>query len=263
MGQVGHSGRLIHCCIHSDILFNPSFTVDAESSIVRIRIPKGDRPLLGEIRIRGAGVAGSTGLMDLMKRCWELKPEQRPSSRGEKSFFCFVFFVSFSFSAVFFKKWYIVVKGFQLFLFMHLAQVVSPFLQFFLNVINPELCVWFSYLKKGLNSKLSPTMKLNSLWIFMLIADCATETEELYKMHKNAINDAVHQVLKMLVRNKTIHKCSCCFETLKVFHIMLQLFYFVTSWLTLSLLLSRIQKKNKVERSKFREFISPRLQVCS
>lgn len=32
------------------------------------------------------------------------------------------------------------------------------------------------------------------------LAECTTEMEELYKMHKHAILDAVHQVLKILVR---------------------------------------------------------------
>lgn len=31
-------------------------------------------------------------------------------------------------------------------------------------------------------------------------AECTTEMEELYKIHKHAILDAVHQVLKILVR---------------------------------------------------------------
>lgn len=82
---------------------------NAMSSIVRFRIPQGDRPSLDEIRIQAAGRAGLTGLMNLMERCWEAKPNQRPSSH-----------------------------------------------------------------------------------------ECTTETEELYKMHKHAILDAVHKVLKKL-----------------------------------------------------------------
>uniref|UniRef100_A0A8C9XIF2 Protein kinase domain-containing protein n=1 Tax=Sander lucioperca TaxID=283035 RepID=A0A8C9XIF2_SANLU len=38
--------------------------------------------------------------------------------------------------------------------------------------------------------------------------ECTTETEQLYKMHKDAIFDAVHEVLKKLVRNKSLHKHS-------------------------------------------------------
>uniref|UniRef100_A0A8C9Z434 Protein kinase domain-containing protein n=1 Tax=Sander lucioperca TaxID=283035 RepID=A0A8C9Z434_SANLU len=37
---------------------------------------------------------------------------------------------------------------------------------------------------------------------------CTTVTEQLYKMHKDAIFDAVHEVLKKLVRNKSLHKHS-------------------------------------------------------
>lgn len=67
-------------------LFNPSFTADAISSIVRFRIPQGDRPSMDEIRSLGAGVTGLTGLMSLMERCWEAKPSHRPSSLGKNSF---------------------------------------------------------------------------------------------------------------------------------------------------------------------------------
>ncbi|TKS93116.1 Receptor-interacting serine/threonine-protein kinase 3 [Collichthys lucidus] len=81
----------------------------AQTNIVRFRIPQGDRPSLDEITSQAAGIAGLTGLMNLMKRCWEAKPKQRPSSQ-----------------------------------------------------------------------------------------ECTTETEELYKMHKHAIVDAVHEVLKKL-----------------------------------------------------------------
>ncbi|KAE8279347.1 Receptor-interacting serine/threonine-protein kinase 3 [Larimichthys crocea] len=81
----------------------------AQTNIVRFRIPQGDRPSLDEITSQAAGIAGLTGLMNLMKRCWEAKPKQRPSSQ-----------------------------------------------------------------------------------------ECTTETEELYKLHKHAIVDAVHEVLKKL-----------------------------------------------------------------
>ncbi|KAM7366482.1 hypothetical protein PAMP_015920 [Pampus punctatissimus] len=82
---------------------------NAMSSMVRFRIPQGDRPSLDEIRGQDAGLAGLTTLMELMERSWEQRPTQRPSSH-----------------------------------------------------------------------------------------ECTTVTEELYKMHKHAIVDAVHQVLKKL-----------------------------------------------------------------
>ncbi|KAM6908988.1 receptor-interacting serine/threonine-protein kinase 3 [Xenentodon cancila] len=82
---------------------------NAMSSIVRFRIPQGDRPSLHEIRCQEAGRAGLAGLTELMKRCWETRPRQRPSA-----------------------------------------------------------------------------------------FECTAQTEELYKMHKHMINDAVHEVLKKL-----------------------------------------------------------------
>uniref|UniRef100_A0A671VVM6 Receptor-interacting serine/threonine-protein kinase 3-like n=1 Tax=Sparus aurata TaxID=8175 RepID=A0A671VVM6_SPAAU len=82
---------------------------NAKTTIVKFRIPQGDRPSLDEIRSYSAGLAGLTGLMNLMEKCWEAKPDKRPSSHK-----------------------------------------------------------------------------------------CTTETEELYKMHKHGINDAVHQVRKKL-----------------------------------------------------------------
>ncbi|KAK2899997.1 receptor-interacting serine/threonine-protein kinase 3 isoform X1 [Channa argus] len=82
---------------------------NAKSSIVRLRIPEGDRPSLEEIRCQAAGRAGLTGLMELMVRCWDARPIERPSS-----------------------------------------------------------------------------------------FECTRVTEELYKMHKHAVLDAVHQVLKKL-----------------------------------------------------------------
>ncbi|XP_069564159.1 receptor-interacting serine/threonine-protein kinase 3 [Brachyistius frenatus] len=81
---------------------------NAKTTLVRLRIPEGDRPSLEKIRCQ-AGVAGLTTLMELMKRCWEENPNRRPSS-----------------------------------------------------------------------------------------IDCTTVTEELHKMHKHAILDAVHEVLKIL-----------------------------------------------------------------
>lgn len=52
----------------------------AKSSLVRIRIPEGDRPSLDEIRSQAAGLAGLTGLINLMERCWDTRPKQRPSA---------------------------------------------------------------------------------------------------------------------------------------------------------------------------------------
>ncbi|XP_014264874.3 receptor-interacting serine/threonine-protein kinase 3 [Maylandia zebra] len=52
----------------------------ALSSIVRLRIPQGDRPSLDEIRCLAAGRAGLARLMELMQKCWEAKPAQRPTS---------------------------------------------------------------------------------------------------------------------------------------------------------------------------------------
>ncbi|XP_073331055.1 receptor-interacting serine/threonine-protein kinase 3 [Pagrus major] len=82
---------------------------NAMTTMVKFRIPLGDRPSLEEIRSQAAGLAGLTGVMNLMERCWDSKPDKRPSSH-----------------------------------------------------------------------------------------ECTTETEELYKMHKHGIVDAVHQVLKEL-----------------------------------------------------------------
>lgn len=58
---------------------------DALSSIVRLRIPQGDRPSLDEIRCLAAGRAGLARLMELMQKCWEAKPAQRPTSHGKKT----------------------------------------------------------------------------------------------------------------------------------------------------------------------------------
>ncbi|XP_054457123.1 receptor-interacting serine/threonine-protein kinase 3 [Anoplopoma fimbria] len=81
----------------------------AKSSLVRFRIPEGDRPSLDEIRLQTAGIAGLTRLMELMERCWDTIPQRRPSALA-----------------------------------------------------------------------------------------CTTEAEELFKMHKHAINDVVYEVLKIL-----------------------------------------------------------------
>ncbi|XP_034735690.1 NACHT, LRR and PYD domains-containing protein 3-like [Etheostoma cragini] len=83
---------------------------NAKPTRVKLLIPEGQRPLLDDIRGQAAGLAELT---ELMKRCWDNVPEQRPSA-----------------------------------------------------------------------------------------LECTTETEELYKMYKHAINDAVHEVLKKLDQNE-------------------------------------------------------------
>ncbi|KAK9524965.1 hypothetical protein VZT92_017321 [Zoarces viviparus] len=52
----------------------------AKSSLVRIRIPEGDRPSLAEIRLQAFERAGLTRLMELMERCWDSTPRKRPSA---------------------------------------------------------------------------------------------------------------------------------------------------------------------------------------
>ncbi|XP_030018651.1 receptor-interacting serine/threonine-protein kinase 3 [Sphaeramia orbicularis] len=53
---------------------------NAMSSIVRLRIPQGDRPSMDDIRVLASGIAGLTRLMDLMEKCWQTKANERPSS---------------------------------------------------------------------------------------------------------------------------------------------------------------------------------------
>ncbi|XP_058480475.1 receptor-interacting serine/threonine-protein kinase 3 isoform X1 [Solea solea] len=53
---------------------------NAKSCIVRLRIPEGDRPSLVEFKNEAEGHGDLLNLMDLMTRCWEAKPGQRPSS---------------------------------------------------------------------------------------------------------------------------------------------------------------------------------------
>ncbi|XP_028419670.1 ankyrin repeat and protein kinase domain-containing protein 1 isoform X2 [Perca flavescens] len=79
---------------------------NANPYIVMLRIPQGDRPQLDDIKGDAAGLAELT---ELMKRCWDHKPEQRPRA-----------------------------------------------------------------------------------------LECTTETEQLFKIHKHELNDAVHEVLKKL-----------------------------------------------------------------
>nr|XP_015797380.2 receptor-interacting serine/threonine-protein kinase 3 [Nothobranchius furzeri] len=50
------------------------------SSIVRFRIPQGDRPSLDEIRQKAAGRAGLATVIGLMQKCWDTKPSSRPTS---------------------------------------------------------------------------------------------------------------------------------------------------------------------------------------
>uniref|UniRef100_A0A3P9IIE4 Protein kinase domain-containing protein n=1 Tax=Oryzias latipes TaxID=8090 RepID=A0A3P9IIE4_ORYLA len=88
-------------------------------SLIRIHVPKGQRPSLEEIREQAAGRTGLVTLMELMTRCWAGDASRRPSS-----------------------------------------------------------------------------------------LQCTYVSEELYKMHKHAVPDAVHQVLKTLVRSKPRYKNS-------------------------------------------------------
>lgn len=62
-----------------------SFPPDPISSIVRLRIPLGDRPSLEEFRRQAAGRAELSPLMELMVRCWESGPGNRPSAFGTSS----------------------------------------------------------------------------------------------------------------------------------------------------------------------------------
>ncbi|KAM9717735.1 receptor-interacting serine/threonine-protein kinase 4 [Menidia menidia] len=50
---------------------------NAKSSIVRFRIPRGDRPSLDEIRGQATGL---TNLVNLIQKCWEARPSKRPTS---------------------------------------------------------------------------------------------------------------------------------------------------------------------------------------
>jgi len=63
---------------------NPSSATDAKSSLVRLRIPEGDRPPSDQIRFRAGGIAGLTRLTELMRRCWDTDPKRRPSALGKK-----------------------------------------------------------------------------------------------------------------------------------------------------------------------------------
>ena len=91
--QGRHRSRCLNyvlvCCKHSVVShtsispFLILLSTDAMSSIVRFRIPQGDRPSLEEIRCQAAGRAGLTGLVELMEKCWEARAAQRPSSFGK------------------------------------------------------------------------------------------------------------------------------------------------------------------------------------
>ncbi|XP_034412748.1 receptor-interacting serine/threonine-protein kinase 3 isoform X2 [Cyclopterus lumpus] len=52
----------------------------AKSSLVRFRIPEGDRPPLDGIRLQAAELAELTRLTELMERCWHTEPQRRPST---------------------------------------------------------------------------------------------------------------------------------------------------------------------------------------
>ncbi|XP_060922581.1 receptor-interacting serine/threonine-protein kinase 3-like [Limanda limanda] len=52
----------------------------ATPSVVMFQIPRGQRPSLDELSIRAADQAELRGLMELMEKCWETSPTQRPSS---------------------------------------------------------------------------------------------------------------------------------------------------------------------------------------
>ncbi|XP_059210180.1 receptor-interacting serine/threonine-protein kinase 3 [Centropristis striata] len=53
---------------------------NARPTLVQLRIPEGDRPPLEEIRAQAAGLAGLTTLMELMVKCWDKTPDQRPTA---------------------------------------------------------------------------------------------------------------------------------------------------------------------------------------
>ncbi|XP_060922436.1 receptor-interacting serine/threonine-protein kinase 3-like [Limanda limanda] len=52
----------------------------APPSVVMLLIPRGQRPSLDKLTVRAADQAELSGLMELMIRCWETSPTQRPSS---------------------------------------------------------------------------------------------------------------------------------------------------------------------------------------
>lgn len=54
--------------------------VAADYNLVALRIPKGDRPLCEEIHLMKA--EGLKKMVDLMKRCWEKNPSNRPTFKG-------------------------------------------------------------------------------------------------------------------------------------------------------------------------------------
>ncbi|XP_075884103.1 receptor-interacting serine/threonine-protein kinase 3-like [Nelusetta ayraudi] len=91
---------------------------NAGPTIVQLRIPLGDRPSLDDITTNCTGIAGLSRLKDLMIRCWDGKPGERPCSRK-----------------------------------------------------------------------------------------CTAETEELYKMHRHRINDAVYEVQKELDEKEALDRC--------------------------------------------------------
>ncbi len=70
---------LVH--VHSSISLTRVCPLDALSSLVRFRIPQGDRPDLESIDHRG--VKGLDDMMELMTECWHQDPSRRPSFLGE------------------------------------------------------------------------------------------------------------------------------------------------------------------------------------
>lgn len=66
---------LLYACVYFK-----TCTKVATYSLVEVRIPKGDRPPCEEIL--SLQVEGVDELVDLMKRCWDMKPSERPHFRG-------------------------------------------------------------------------------------------------------------------------------------------------------------------------------------
>lgn len=52
----------------------------AMSSMIRLRIPLGDRPSVKEIQVQALEIPGLMRFQDLMEQCWGTEPSERPSS---------------------------------------------------------------------------------------------------------------------------------------------------------------------------------------
>ena len=63
-----------------EMLVNVS-NVDANPEMVMIHVPDGKRPPIDDIK---GDAAGLTELKELMKRCWDEIPEERPQALGEE-----------------------------------------------------------------------------------------------------------------------------------------------------------------------------------